>query len=443
MKKIVGYENEKKEILCLQKMLLNAEAYRASGVRLPKGLVLFGDPGVGKTQLAKSILTKGIKLVEICASSLSDEDALESIDRVFDFAEKNQPSVILLDEIDKFAGLSDRYYMEENSNIQKYLLKKLDNIDDDDTVLVIATCNNKMALGDALLRAGRFDRQIEVELPDDETRAKIYYEYFRRLKIKKDLDYNYLSRITPGYSGARIECLVNEVGIFAIENDLEMITVEDVRVIINRLAFSGIEKKPVRDKNKLRIIATHEAGHAMVAMFLLPDALIGASVLPQGDSNGHIHFVNPDDGVTSVGDLEKEIAVLLAGHVAEREVLGKYYIGSGDDLAGAEARIRYLTINQAAYGYEPIIGTTAYRYDMINDCETKSIARGIMANKLSVLDDRAATIIRENRALFDNLVKELMEKQTLSGDDLLRIKSESGVGKIVQTITSEQLQDCA
>ena len=419
MKKIVGYENEKKEIAGLKKMLLNAKEYREQGIRLPRGLVLYGEPGVGKTQLAKSISTKGLNFIELRAATCCEDNAYEALQDIFKLAKAKQPAVLLLDEIDKIAGTSDEYYMETNSNIQKMLLQELDSLSDEDDVLVVATCNDTRALGDTLLRPGRFDRRICVEAPDEKTRELILAEYFEQLKIEKDIDYSYVSRITPGYTGARIECLANEVGIYAMENNVDKIKLEHVRYIMNKIAFDGSVKSPINDKEKLRMIATHEAGHALAALVLTPDSIVGASVLPQGKSNGHVQFASTDDGIQTVKDVENEIAVLLAGHVAERVVLGEYLIGSGDDLSGAEWRLRFLTNNQGAYGYESIIGSSSIRYEMINGNEAKAISNKIVAEKLYMLDSKVEDIIKKNRDVFDKIVSELMANQTLTREELL------------------------
>ena len=424
MKKIVGYENEKKEILGLKKMLLKAQEYKEKGIRIPRGLVLYGEPGVGKTQLARSIAAKDLNFLELRAATCCEENIYEALQDIFTVAKEEQPSVILLDEIDKIAGTSDNFYMETNSNIQKMLLQELDMLSDDDNVLVVATCNDLDVLGETLLRPGRFDRKIYVEVPDEKTREMILVEYFERIKIEKHIDYAYLSRIIPGYTGAKIECLANEVGIYAIENKISKIKLEHIRHIMNKFAFNSSEKLPIKDKEKLKMIATHEAGHALVALVLAPDSIVGASILPQGKSNGHIHFVNPDEGICSVRDIENEVAVLLAGHVAERVVLGEYLVGAGSDLAGAESRLRFLTVNQGAYGYDSIVGGGSIRYEIINGNETKAISNKIVTEKLNMLDSKAEDIIKKNRKVFDKIVKALMDKQSITREELLDIKSE-------------------
>lgn len=424
MKMIVGYENEKKEILGLKNMLLKAEEYKACGIRIPRGLVLYGVPGVGKTQLARSCSGDKITFIELRAASCCEDNAADAIREVFETAKEKQPSVILLDELDKIAGTSDRFYMEGNCDIQKMLLQELDALTDDENILVIATCNSTEVLGDALLRPGRFDRQINVEIPDEDTREKILKAYFNKLKLRKNLDLRYVSKLIPGHTGAQIECLVNEVGIRALENGKKSVGLPDVVAVMNKLAFNGAEKPQPKDEARLKMIATHEAGHALVAMTLLPDSIYGASILPQGDSYGHIYFANPESGVFTVGELENEVAVLIAGHVAERVVLGEYLIDAGDDLAKAESRLRFLTTSQGAYGYESIIGSSSMRFDMINADITKNEYCRIIAEKLNIFDSKVEDIIRNNRDVFDKIVNELMANQTLTREELISIKTE-------------------
>lgn len=421
MKKIVGYEKEKNEIANLQNMLLNSELYRNHGIRIPRGLVLFGEPGVGKTQLAKSIAAEGITMVELRAASCCDSNARKALEEVFCTAKQNQPSVILLDELDKIAGTPEMILLEDNSEVQKMLLQLLDTLTDDDCVLVIATCNDTEILGDALLRPGRFDRKIHVETPDSATRKKILEEYFGRFHIEIDLDFDYVAKLIPGYSGAKIECLANEVGIVAIEKRQTKITLANVLEAMNKLTFYGSEKEPLKTKEEMRKIAVHEAGHAVVALALCPENLYGASILPQGNSNGHICFVNSDTTVRTAKNVENEVTVLLAGHVAEKAVLGEYLLGSDSDLSAAEAKLRFLTYSQGVYGYRCIVGISAKRYDPRIDDATQAVGCKIIEDKFCEFDKKARAIIIGNRMMFDRIVEELIEKQTLTREDLLKI----------------------
>ena len=419
---IVGYEKEKREIANLHDMLQNSNMYRHYGVRIPRGLALYGEPGVGKTVLARSIAGGGINLVELRSADCCEEDAPEAIKNVFEEARKTAPSVILLDELDKIAGTSQRFFMESNDAVKKTLLQELDALSEEDDILVVATCNDTDVLGDALLRPGRFDRQLHINLPDEETREQILEEYFARLKVEKEIDLKYLAKLTHGYTGAKLECLANEAGIMAMEKPFPRVDMNDIRIIMNRFAFGGNEKPLLSDMGEVRKIAIHEAGHALVAMLIAPDSIHGASVLPQGESAGHIQFINPENGVTSVKDIENEITVLLAGHVAERMILGEYMTGACSDIAMAATRLQFLITDCAAYGYEasPFSVHTRHREDIVSD-DIKCTANTLLIEKMEEFDRFAELIIGKGYSVFEALVGSLMEKQTLNREELFEI----------------------
>lgn len=420
---IVGYEKEQQEIRQLREMLKNAERYRDYGVRIPRGIVLYGEPGVGKTVLAKSLAADGISLIELRAANCCEDDAVQELKEIFERAKQATPSVILLDELDKIAGTSDRFMMEMNDNIKKTLLQELDSLSNEDNVLVVATCNDTDSLGSALLRPGRFDRQLHIEAPDEETRKLIIKEYFGRLKVKADLNFDYLARITYGYTGAKIECLANEAGIMAMDKPEPSVDLSDIRVIMNKFAFGSNAKKPSDDMTKLRSVAIHEAGHALIALKLSPDCLFGASILPQGESCGHIQFINPDEGVGTVSEIENEAAVLLGGHIAERIVLGEYLTGADSDMRGAVGRIHYLTVTQAAYGYAgATLGTNMRLSETISEKLKESVCDTIL-KKLNDIDSMVEKLISENLELHSKIVSALMKRQTLSRDELFEIKN--------------------
>ena len=419
---IVGYEKEKREIANLHDMLQNSNMYRHYGVRIPRGLALYGEPGVGKTVLARSIAGGGINLVELRSADCCEEDAPEAIKNVFEEARKTAPSVILLDELDKIAGTSQRFFMESNDAVKKTLLQELDALSEEDDILVVATCNDTEVLGDALLRPGRFDRQLHIDLPDEETREQILEEYFARLKVEKEIDLKYLAKLTHGYTGAKLECLANEAGIMAMEKPFPSVDMNDIRVIMNKFAFGSNEKSPFSDIDDLRKIAIHEAGHALVAMLLAPNSIHGASVLPQGESAGHIQFINSENGVTSVKDIENEITVLLAGHVAERMILGEYLAGACSDISKAATRLQFLVTGCAAYGYDatPFSVHTRLREDIVSN-DIKCSANTLLIKKMEEFDRFAELLIGKAYSVFEALVGNLMEKQTLTREELFEI----------------------
>ena len=422
MNELMGYEKERAEVLSIRDMLRHAEKYRQCGVRIPRGLLLSGEPGVGKTVMARSMACEGIAFVELRAAACCDDDAAEAIVEKFREAKEQAPSILLLDELDKIAGGGQMFYAQDNERVRKTLLQELDALTVEDDVLVVATCNDSSDISDELIRPGRFDRQIEIAAPDERTRRLILEACFARVAVKRDFDIETLVRNTRGFTGAKLECLVNDAGIVGLEKDEPVITEDDLRIVINKLEFGANEKDLFADSESLHRIAVHEAGHALAALFFNPDAIYGASVLPQGDSNGHIRFVPNENRVQSAAELEAEAAVMLAGHVAERVVLGEYMTGSGQDLEGATMRIHYLCAREAAYGYDMVLlGVVRGRMDFSADAIKLKAAKKV-EEKLLALDARVEQLILDCADVFQTIVTALEERHVLSREELLDIK---------------------
>lgn len=421
MKKIVGYEKEMQEIAVIRDMLHNAGRYREKGVRIPRGLLLIGAPGVGKTEMARSIPDSGINLVELHAATCCDSEAVSAVKQIFVKAKSAAPAVLLLDELDKIAGGSPHFYMNDNDKVKKTLLQELDALGPQDEILVVATCNNEKCLGSELIRPGRFDRQIRVPTPDEETRKQILRAYFGKIKARKRVDLDLLARNTGGFTCAKLECLANDAGILALQKDSPVITEDDVRTVLNKLEFGATEKDPFSDPLSLHRVAVHEAGHALAALLLSPDNLFGASVMPQGDSNGHIRFVPSEDSVRTVSEIEAEAAVMLAGHVAERVHLGEYLTGSGSDLEDAVLRIHYLCTREGAYGYESVLAGVLRGGADLESVEIKNRIGKVVEEKLNELDRKTERLIREHSGIFSAICSTLEEKRILTRDELLSI----------------------
>lgn len=421
MNMIVGYEKEKSEIEELRHMLCNFESYRKNGVRIPRGLLLYGAPGVGKTVLARSIAGNNINIVELRASLCCTDDAPEAVSEVFETAKNNAPSVLLLDEFDKIAGGSGVFYMEGNDRVRKTLLAELDSLSDSDKVLVVATCNDSKVLGEALIRHGRFDRILKIDLPDSETRMKILEAYFSRIKAKKEFDVSTLALATNGFSGADLECLVNEAGILALRKKEQIITEADIRLVKNKMIFGALEKNPLKNSESLHRVAVHEAGHTLAAMMLCPDSIFGASVLPQGEICGHVQFVSGYE-IKSVSEIENETAIILAGHVAERCELNEYLTGSCSDMHNAAMRLHNLFTQEAAYGYKYVLDDL--NGEALSE-SSKNYLEFLVAKKLEELDRKVERIISDNHSLYRKIVEALEEKLVLSQYDLKKLMNET------------------
>lgn len=423
MKEIAGYEKEKKELDSLREMLHDIKRYRDLGIRIPRGLLLYGEPGVGKTIMARSIADERINLVELRAADCCEDEKDIAIREAFNKAKENAPSVLLLDELDKIAGTSRHFYMEGNDDVKKILLQELDKLTDDDAVLVVATCNIVECIGNTLLRAGRFDRQMEIKKPDEDTRKKIVKLYFDKLKIKRNINIEYLAKIMHGCTGAEIECIINEAAIYATENNKKGINIDAIRKVMNKIAFDGSECQPLEDEEERKKIATHEAGHAIVALALIPNNIYGVTILPQGNSGGHVQIIHEENKLVASDDIKSEIAVLLAGRVAERTVLGKTYLGSEADLSRAKTLAVNLLTKHAIGGYKLLMKSVPHDFEDGNASEECQSELDREFERLMNQSDRVAEyIIRNNKEVFDEIVNALMDKQMMSRDELLAYK---------------------
>ncbi len=422
MNKIVGYEKEKNELSVIRGMLHNTAQYRENGVRIPRGLLLIGAPGVGKTMLARSIADEKIRLVELPAATCCEKDAVSAVKAVFKKAKSDSPTVLLLDELDKIAGEAKTYFLSGNDKIRKILLQELDALQPQDEVLVVATCNDEKCLGTELIRPGRFDRQLRIPLPDERTRKEILLSYLDAVKLDKNIDVDLLAKNTCGFSCAKLECLVNDAGILAMQRS-SAITEEILHTALNKLEFGANEKSSFANDVSLHRVAVHEAGHALAALFLMPDSLFGASVVPQGDSNGHIRFVAGEKSIRSVSEIETEVAVLLAGHVAERIALGEYMTGSSDDLEFASMRLYCLCTREGAYDYGCVLGGVLRGMNELDSAELKNRVSRLIENKMRELDAMVEELIRERFDVFSSICADLEEKQILTREELFAAKN--------------------
>lgn len=422
---IAGYGKEKSELLQLRKMLHEYKDYEACGIRIPRGLVLYGVPGVGKTMMARSIADKGIGFVELRAADCCDDGASDAIRESFCKVKACKPSILLLDELDKIAGGSDYYFMEKNDDVRKTLLQEIDMLTEDDKVLIVATCNDINCLGDALMRSGRFDRQLRIDIPNEKDRKEILTKYLHKLRIRKDVDAMELVRYTAGYTCAEIECIINEAGILAKEDNADALTVNHIRRTINKMAFATNEGTPFTDKEELTKVAVHEAGHALTAIYLAPDTMLNASIMPQGSAGGYLQTSEREGFITTLDKREAEIVIALAGRVAEREVLGMIGLGAGNDLEKATSMVYDLCVHHGAYGYDYMLGAISkYRELIQSDRERYELGKTIAA-KLREFDDRAKDIISKNRNVFDAVVNALIDKKVLTRDELLEIQTQT------------------
>ena len=416
--KIAGYEKEVAQLEQLKDFLHNANKYANCGVHIPKGVLLYGYPGVGKTVMAKSIADEHINIIELRAADCTRDNSEEFIQEAFAKAKEMKPCLLLIDEFDKIAGCRDEFYMEMNDKARKILLQELDSLKEENGVVVVATCNDIRSLGPALVRSGRFDRIFEIGLPSLEDRKKILNLYYDKITMEKSLDVDYVARVTSGYSGAQLECLVNESGILAIERGKSSIDFDCFQIAMNRLAFHGIEGE-IKDNEK-HLVAVHEAGHAIVAMYLKPDKLSTATIIPQGQSKGHTRMIYDVDYYYSKSNKElDDVAIALGGRVAEIIEFGEASCGCSDDLMQVLRILDSIITQSGKFGYEYLLCNVGR-----GGVTSEEQCQKIVTKRVEILNEtheKVKNIILEHKGVFDKIVSALETKHLLSRDELLKM----------------------
>ncbi len=446
-KDVAGLEEAKVEIMEIVDFLKKADKYKELGAKIPKGALLVGPPGTGKTLLAKAVAGEAnVPFLSISGSDFVEMFVGVGASRVrdlFEQAKQKAPCIVFIDEIDaigrargKNAGFSGN---DERENTLNQLLTEMDGFQTNSGVIVLAATNRADILDKALMRAGRFDRQIEVGLPDVKEREEIFNVHLRPLKLDPKLDRSFLARQTPGFSGADIANVCNEAALIAARHNKKTVSREDFLAAIDRIV-GGLEKPnmPMTAAER-RATAVHEAGHATV-MWSLPqcDPVLKVTVVPRGKSLGATWSVPNEERihVTNEG-LEEELAGLLGGRIAEEVNYGTLGAGALSDLERA-TKTAYAMVTY--YGMSKKIGPISY-YDSTGtrDSFTKPFseetARDIDCEVRRMLEDayaRARKIIEEKNDKIQKMADLLLEKETIYAEDIEQI-----LGPAAQTVKKQ------
>ena len=435
-KDVAGLEEAKVEIMEIVDFLKKADKYRELGAKIPKGALLVGPPGTGKTLLAKAVAGEAnVPFLSISGSDFVEMFVGVGASRVrdlFEQAKQKAPCIVFIDEIDaigrargKNAGFSGN---DERENTLNQLLTEMDGFQTNTGVIVLAATNRVDILDKALTRAGRFDRQIEVGLPDVNERKEIFDVHLRPLKLDPQLDRSFLARQTPGFSGADIANVCNEAALIAARHNKKFVTREDFLAAIDRIV-GGLEKPnmPMTPEER-RITAIHEAGHAVV-MWSLPecDPVLKVTVVPRGRSLGAT-WSSPDEDRIHVTDeaLEEQLAGLLGGRIAEEVNYHTLGVGALSDLERA-TKTAYAMVTY--YGMSKKIGPLSY-YDSTGTRDTftkpfsEQTAHDIDVEVRRFVEEayaRARAIIEAKNAQINAIADLLLEKETIYSEDLEQI----------------------
>ncbi len=441
-KDVAGIDEEKKELEEIVDFLKHGEKYIKLGAKIPKGVLLVGPPGTGKTLMAKAVAGEA----NVPFFSISGSDFVEMfvgvgasrVRDLFEQAKKHQPCIIFIDEIDavgrqRGAGLGGGH--DEREQTLNQLLVEMDGFDANTNIIVIAATNRPDILDNALLRPGRFDRQIYINAPDVKGREKILEVHAKNKVLDSDVDLKILAKRTPGFTGADLQNLLNESALLAARNNENKISMKDIDASIDRV-IAGVEKKSrvLTDKDK-ELTSYHEVGHALIDK-LLPDAneLHKVSIIPRGMALG-VTWTRPKDESVHVSKakLLAQITMALGGRAAEEIVYGKDNVSTGasQDLINVTTTARKMV---TAWGMSDKLGPMAYGKNQENVFMgrdfghqrdySEQVAFEIDEEIKSIVEERyelAKRLLTENRDMLEVISKELLEKETIDESEFQEI----------------------
>ena len=435
-KDVAGLYGAKDEVMEIVDFLKNPNKYTALGGKIPKGALLVGPPGTGKTLLAKAVAGEA----DVPFFSISGSDFVEMFvgvgaSRVRDLfrqAKEKSPCIVFIDEIDavgrarsKNGGFSSN---DERENTLNQLLTEMDGFGSNSGVIILAATNRADILDKALMRAGRFDRQIHVELPDLKEREEIFQVHLRGLKLADDFDLEFLAKHTPGFSGADIANVCNEAALTAARHDKKAIDRQDFLDAVDRI-IGGLERKSkIITPEEKKSIAHHEAGHATVS-WLLPHAnpLFKVTIVPRGQALGAAWYLPEERQLVTKEQMIDEMCSLIAGRVAEEIVNGQPSTGALNDLERltkmAYGMVTYYGMSEKVGNMSFYDSTGARAYDLTKPYSEKTaeLIDKEVKELVEMIHDRTKKILSDNNDGFLELAALLLEKEVIFADDLERI----------------------
>lgn len=435
-KDVAGLEGAKEEVQEVVDFLKNSEKYTKLGGKIPKGVLLVGPPGTGKTLLAKAVAGEA----KVPFFSLSGSDFVEMFvgvgaSRVRDLfaqAKAKSPAIIFIDEIDaigrargknNFSGGND-----ERENTLNQLLTEMDGFGTDTNVIVMAATNRADILDKALMRAGRFDRSIYVDLPELHERKQIFEVHLAKIKLDPNIDREFLAKQTPGFSGADIANVCNEAALIAARNSHESVTKQDFLDAVDRI-IGGLEKKnkAIKPSEKKRV-AFHEAGHATISWLVEHAApLLKVTIVPRGRSLGAAWYLPEERQLTTTEQMLDEICATLGGRAAEQVVFGNISTGALSDLERvtkqAQAMVTVYGLNDKVgnISYYDSSGQSEYNFGKPYSEQTAKVIDEEISKLIETQYQRAVSILTENRDKLDALAQKLLDKEVIFREDLEEI----------------------
>ena len=440
---VAGVDEEKEELEEIVEFLKTPKKFTDMGARIPKGVLLVGQPGTGKTLLAKAVAGEaGVPFFSISGSEFVEMFVGVGASRVrdlFDQAKKNAPSIIFIDEIDavgrqRGAGLGGGH--DEREQTLNQLLVEMDGFGTNEGVIVLAATNRPDVLDKALLRPGRFDRQIVVSAPDVKAREQILEVHARKKKLAEDVDLKTVARNTSGFAGADLENILNEAALLAARRNLDCIGMKEIEDAMVKVTMGPEKKTRVRSEKENKLVAYHEAGHAVVSRYLpTQDKVHQISIVPRGMAGGYTMYRPTEDkSFRSKTEMEESIVSLLGGRVAEKLILDDISTGASNDIERATAISRAMVTK---YGMSERLGTITFGADqeevflgrdLAHAKEYSEETAAIIDEEVKKIVDagyeKAINILSEHVDKLHAVAKVLLEKEKIDGDEFDKIFAE-------------------
>ena len=440
---VAGVDEEKEELEEIVEFLKTPKKFTDMGARIPKGVLLVGQPGTGKTLLAKAVAGEaGVPFFSISGSEFVEMFVGVGASRVrdlFDQAKKNAPSIIFIDEIDavgrqRGAGLGGGH--DEREQTLNQLLVEMDGFGTNEGVIVLAATNRPDVLDKALLRPGRFDRQIVVSAPDVKAREQILEVHARKKKLAEDVDLKTVAKNTSGFAGADLENILNEAALLAARRNLDCVGMKEIEDAMVKVTMGPEKKTRVRSEKENKLVAYHEAGHAVVSRYLpTQDKVHQISIVPRGMAGGYTMYRPAEDkSFRSKTEMEESIVSLLGGRVAEKLILDDISTGASNDIERATAISRAMVTK---YGMSERLGTITFGADqeevflgrdLAHAKEYSEETAAIIDEEVKKIVDagyeKAINILSEHVDKLHAVAKVLLEKEKIDGDEFDKIFAE-------------------